>query len=151
MERLKKLVGVYLIGLAVVVAVYFIIGGFLPDDFDPLNVWEILDIMMAVALVFALLFNYVQKRRIGGGETGGLVTRTYLEANVLFYFTAGIAILFLHNWFALLGFGADNLGAPDATGNHQRWVIWAVVDVMLPITLGVTGCRIWASSASDNY
>ena len=149
MEALKKLVAVYIVGLAVAVAVYFIIGGFIPDDFDSLSVWEILDILMVIGLGFALLFNYDRKRREGGRDSGEPVTRRYLEVNLLFYFTAGITILFLHNWFALLGFGADNLGAPDTMGNHQRWVIWAVVDVMLPITLGVTGCHMWADSSSD--
>ena len=148
MEALKKLVAVYLVGLATAVAVYFIIGGFLPDDFDSLSVWEILDILMIVGLGLALLFNYGRKRREGGRDPGEPVTRRYLEVNILFYFTAGITILFLHNWFALLGLGADNLGAPDATGNHQRWVIWAVVDTLLPITLGVTGCHVWADSSS---
>lgn len=149
MEAIKKLVAVYLVGLAVAVAVYFIIGGFLPNDFDSLTVWEILDILMVIALGFALLFNYYRKRREGGRDAGEAVTRRYLEVNLLFYFTAGITILFLHNWFALLGLGADNLGAPDATGNHQRWVIWAVVDTLLPITLGVTGCHMWANSSTN--
>ncbi len=147
MEAIKKLVAVYLVGLAVAVAVYFIISGFLPDDFDSLSVWEILDILMVIALGFALLFNYDRKRREGGRDAGEPVSRRYLEVNLLFYLTAGITILFLHNWFALLGMGADNLGAPDATGNHQRWVIWAVVDVMLPITLGVTGCHMWVDAS----
>lgn len=151
MEALKKLMAVYLVGLAVAVAVYFIIGGLLPDDFDQLDVWEILNIMMAVGLGLALLFNFYRKLSEGGRDAEGVVTRRYIEVNVLFYFTAGIAVLFLHNWFALLGLGPDNLGAPDVAGNHQRWVIWAVVDVMLPITLGVTGCRMWASSSPEDY
>ena len=149
MEALKKLAAVYLVGVAVAVAVYFIIGGFLPDDFDVQAVWDILNILMVIGLGLALLFNYARKRREGGRDPGEAVTRRYLEVNVLFYFTAGVTILFLHNWFALLGLGTDNLGAPDATGNHQRWVIWAVVDVMLPITLGVTGCHMWADSSSS--
>ncbi len=150
MEAIKKLVAVYLVGLAVAVAVYFIIGGFLPDDFDSLSVWEILDILMVIALGFALLFNYDRKRREGGRDAGEPVSRRYLEVNLLFYLTAGITILFLHNWFALLGLGADNLGGPDASGNHQRWVIWAVVDTLLPITMGVTGCHMWADASTKD-
>ena len=149
MEAVKKLGAVYLVALAVAVAVYFIINPFLPDSFDPLSVWEILDILMAVALGMALLFNGYRKFRVGGRDAGEPVTRQYLEVNLLFYFTAGLTILFLHNWFALLGLGPDNLGAPDPAGNHQRWVMWAVVDVMLPITIGVTGCHLWFDSPSS--
>ena len=149
MEALKKIGGANMVGIAVVVAVYFIIGPLLPESFDALSVWRILNILMVVALGVALLFNYDRKRREGGRDTGEPVTRRYLEVNLLFYLTAGITILFLHNWFALLGLGSDNLGGPDASGNHQRWIIWAVVDVMLPITLGVTGCHMWCDSSSS--
>ena len=149
MEALKKIGGANMVGIAVVVAVYFIINPLLPESFDVSRVWYILDILMVAVLGVALLFNYDRKRREGGRDSGESVTRRYMEVNLLFYLTAGITILFLHNWFALLGLGSDNLGGPDATGNHQRWIIWAVVDVMLPITLGVTGCHMWSDSSSS--
>ena len=55
---------------------------------------------------------------------------------------AAIMILFMHNWFSLLAHGADNL-----EGNDPAWIIWAVVDTMLPIALGVTGCRMWCDAS----
>ena len=62
---------------------------------------------------------------------------TVLGINIAFYLTAGVTILFLHNWFSLLAQGTESLA-----GNHQAWVIWAAVDTMLPLVLGTTGCRI---------
>ena len=112
MEALKKLVAVYLVGLATAVAVYFIIGGFLPDDFDSLSVWEILDILMVIALGFALLFNYGRKRSEGGRDPGGAVTRRYLEVNLLFYFTAGITILFCTTGSHCWGWAPTTWAAP---------------------------------------
>ncbi len=50
-------------------------------------------------------------------DSGGPVTRRYLEVKVFFYVTTGVTILFLHNWFSLLAFGGDSLD-----GNHQAWV-----------------------------
>ena len=146
MEAVKKLGGAGMVGVAVAVAAYFIINPLLPDSFDPLTVWRVLDILMAIALGVALLFNYARKRQEGSRDGGEPVTRRYLEVNLLFHFTIAITILFLHNWFALLALGPDNLGAPDASGNHQRWIIWAAVDVMLPMTLAVTGCRMWCDA-----
>ena len=64
--------------------------------------------------------------------------------NTAFYLTAGITILFLHNWFSLLANGSDSLD-----GNHQAWVIWAVVDTMLPLVLGVTGCAMWRDASGE--
>ena len=72
-----------------------------------------------------------------GQEPDGSVSRRNLEINIAFYLTAGVTILFLHNWFSLLAQGAESLA-----GNHQAWVIWAAVDTMLPLVLGTTGYRI---------
>jgi hypothetical protein len=51
-------------------------------------------------------------------------------------------ILLLHNWFSFLVLGEQNLNETDTA-----WVIWAVVDVMLPITLSVTGIRLWQAGS----
>ena len=140
MDGLKKLVGVYLVGVAVVVAVYFIINNFLADSFDVLSVWYVLDVLMLIGLALALIFNCASMREEGGrGET---VTRRYLEVNTAFFVTAGVTILFLHSWLSLLALGPNSLN-----GNHQAWVIWAVVDTLLPLVLGVTGCRLWKESS----
>lgn len=142
MDAVKKLSGAYLIGVAMVVAVWFIINTFFVDSFSVLNVWYVLDVLMAIGLAVALLFNYDRKRRDADQAPGDGITRRYLEANVAFYLTAGITILFLHNWFSLLAQGeggALGLGEGQML-NHQAWVIWAFVDTLLPLTLGVTGC-----------
>ena len=144
MAGLKKPVGAYLICLAVVVAVWFIINTVIAEssDFDVLDVWYVLDVLMLIGLVLGIIYNYANKQTVKGGD--GPVTRRYLEANVTFYLTAALTILFLHNWIALLAQGSDSLD-----GNHQAWVIWAVVDVLLPITLGVTGCRLWCEESQS--
>ena len=81
---------------------------------------------------------------MSGRDAGEPVTRGYLDANVAFYITTGVTILFLHNWFSFLATGDVSLG-----DNHTAWVIWAVVDAVLPIILGVTGCRLWRESSGS--
>ena len=145
MEAIKKLFGAYLIGVATVVAVWFIINSFFVDSFEVINVWYVLDILMVVGLGVALVFNYARKREEEAGrEPGEAVTRRHLEVNTAFYLTAGITIIFLHNWFAFLHGGPESLD-----GNHQAWVIWAFVDTLLPLTLGVTGCAMWREAAGE--
>ena len=147
MAGLKKLAGAYMIVLAVVVAVYFIINTVLAESFtkdDVRTVWYVLDVLMLIGLVLALVFNYGRKREEDGGGSGGAVTRRYLEVNLAFYLTAAVTILFLHNWLSLLALGGDSLD-----GNHQALVIWAFVDVMLPLTLGTTGCRLWCGESGS--
>ena len=82
MSALKKPVGAYLISLAVVVAVWFIINTIVAEssDFDVLDVWYVVDVLMLIGLVLGLAYNYVNKREHKGGD--GPVTRRYLEANV---------------------------------------------------------------------
>ena len=99
---------------------------------------------MVVALAIALAANYTRKQDEGGGDPGGSVTRRYLEVNIAFYLTAAVTILFLHNWFSLLAEGTDGLD-----GNHQAWVIWAVVDTLLPLIVGITGCRLWRETSAS--
>ena len=152
MAGLKKLAGAYLIAVAVVVAVFFIINTVIAEsfDFDVLSVWYVLDVLMLIGLAVGLIYNFAAKRAEKGPEPGAPVTRQYLEVNVLFYATAAITILFLHNWISLLALGSETslgTGYPDL--NHQTWVIWAVVDTFLPITLGVTGCHLWCAPSES--
>ena len=149
MGAIKKLLGMYLILVATVVAVWFIITSLFVDSFSVNDVWYVLDILMVIGLAIGLAYNFDRKRKMDSQTGDSGISRRYLEINVAFYLSAAVTILFLHNWFALLGLGSDNLGGPDASGNHQRWIIWAVVDTMLPIVLGVTGCHMWADSASS--
>ena len=141
---LKKLVGAYLVIVGVVVAVFFIVNSLLADAVDVLSIWYVLDVLMLVGLVLALVFNYQRKKEVESEEQGESITRSYLESNALFYLTAAVTIIFLHNWISLLANGSDSLD-----GNHQAWVIWAFVDTLLPITLGVTGCRLWREASSS--
>ena len=142
MEALRKPVGAYLLTLAAAVAVYFIINPFLVKSLDVMTVWSVLDVLMLIGLALALIFNFSRKREECGRDPEGPVTRRYLEANAAFHLTVGVTILFLHNWFSLLALGEQNLNETDTA-----WVIWAVVDVMLPITLGVTGIRLWQAGS----
>ena len=144
MSGLKKLVGAYLVVVGVAVAVFFVINSLLVDAIDVLSIWYILDVLMLIGLVLALGYNYQRKREVESGESGSSITRSYLESNVLFYLTAGVTIIFLHNWISLLANGSDSLD-----GNHQAWVIWAFVDTLLPIAFGLSGCRLWREASNS--
>ena len=145
MAALKKLGAVYLVGVAVVVAVFFIVNTFLDDEINVLNVWYVLDVLMVIALAIALVYNYSRKLDEADGDPGEGVTRRYLEVNVAFYLTAAVMILLLHNWFSLLALGEDSL----YDNRRAAWTIWAAVDTLLPIVVGVTGCSLWRD-ASDS-
>ncbi len=139
---LNRLAAVYLVGVGAAVAAYFIINPFISEDFDALSVWYVLDVLMVIALGLALVFNFARKLE-AEREADGASGRPYLEAKIAFYLTAGVAILLLHNWFSLLALGEDSL-----EGNHQAWIIWAVVDVLLPLVMWATGYRLWRKASN---
>lgn len=144
MSGIQKLVGAYLVVVGVAVAVFFIVNTLLADSIDVPSIWQILDVLMAIGLVLALFFNYQRKREVESSEQSESITRSYLEGNALFFLTAAVTIIFFHNWFSLLANGTDSLD-----GNHQAWVIWAFVDTLLPITFGVSGCRLWREASNS--
>ena len=140
MEAIKKLLGMYLILVATVVAVWFIINSLFVDSFSVTDVWYVLDILMVIGLAVGLAYNFDRKRRMDSQAGDSGISRRYLEINVAFYLTAAVTVLFLHNWIAFLNLGLE-------LDNHQAWVIWAVVDTMLPLVLGTTGCTMIKGSS----
>ncbi len=139
---LSRLVAVYLVGVGTAVAAYFIINPFISDSFDVLSVWYVLDVLMVIALALALVFNFSRKLE-AERDSERASALPLLEAKTAFYLTAGVTILFLHNWFSLLALGEDSLD-----GNHQAWIIWAVVDVALPLIMWATGYRLWRRASN---
>ncbi len=142
MAGLKRPAAVYLIGVAIAVAVFFVVNTFLLDSIEVRDVWYVLDVLMFIGLAIALPYNFARKRSECDGDPGGGVTRRYLEVNAAYYLTVGVTILFLHSWFSLLAQGWDSLD-----NNASAWVIWAFVDTMLPIVFAVTGRSLWKEAA----
>ena len=54
MTNLKKPAGAYLIGVAVIVAAFFITNPLLANLLDPTKVWAVLNILMLIGLLFWL-------------------------------------------------------------------------------------------------
>ena len=143
MAILRRVGAVYLVAVALAVAVFFVINQFLDDSVDVVQVWSVLNVLMVIGLAAALIFNLSRKMEEGARDPEAGVTRRYLEVNLAFYITAAVSILFLHNWFSLLANGPDSLD-----GNHQAWVIWAFVDTALPLLLAATGFSLWREAHS---
>ena len=118
MAGLKKLGAIYLIGVAVAVAVFFVVNSSLADSIEVLDVWYVLDVLMFIGLAISLPYNYTRKRRECDGDPGGGVTRRYLDVNAAYYLTVGVTILFLHNWMSLLSQGPESLDNNDPAWGH---------------------------------
>lgn len=132
MLLLGRVTSVYLIVLAVVVAVNFIITPlYHPGGDEPYTVWEVLNGFMAAGMVITVVASYIQKRRVDADGSSDI--KRYLEANAVFYLAVVVFIIFFWNWFSDL--------SPSNQPDGQYWV---VVDTLMPIVMGLTGCRMWA-------
>ena len=132
MLLLGRVTSVYLIVLAVVVAVNFIITPlYHPGGDEPYTVWEVLNWFMAVGMVITVIASYIQKRRVDADGSSDI--KRYLEANAVFYLAVVVFIIFFWNWFSDL--------SPNNQPDGQYWV---VVDTLMPIVMGLTGRRMWA-------
>ena len=133
MSILIRAAATYLILLAAAVAINFIITPlYHPGGDEPFTVWEILNWFMAVGMVIALAASYSDKRRVDGDGSADI--RHYIGANVVFYAAVVVFLLYFWNWFSLL-----------SPNNEPDGQFWAVIDALMPVVLGVTGCRMFRS------
>ncbi len=129
MDGIKRIIGVLLILVSIVIAVQFIAWRL----YDSGDVWRVVNYVSLVAIVLAFYFNLERKRNHdASGETG--ITREYIESNVMYYATIILAALFLFNWLNLLVNGASEVGE-----EVMHDVVWVVVDIMIIVVSGATG------------
>lgn len=126
-----RIVAAYLVLLAVAVAVNFIATPlYHPGGDEPYTVWEVLNWFMAVGIVITTAVTFRAKRFVDADDSADL--KRYLRASVLFYVSALVLMVFFWNWFSDL--------SPDNSPDGQFWV---VVDTVMPLVTGATGCRLW--------
>ena len=135
MSVLIRAVAAYLVLVAVSVGVHFIITPlYHPGGDERFFAWEVHNWFMAVGIVLALAGSCAAKRRVDADSSADL--KRYLEVNTVFYAAAAVFLLFFWNWFSSL-----------SPNNNPDGQFWAVIDTLMPIVMGVTGCRMWRDSA----
>ena len=126
---LKRISGVILIVMAVVIAVQTIVEPLYHTSsegqpYSPL--WSIIGWLMILPIALGLIYGYLRKKDVDS-EGGGAVTREFLAANTQFYGFLFVGILFLWNWFNQLSPGFTAIGADTVT------LVWILVDAALPL------------------
>ncbi len=130
----NRIGGVFLIAMAVLIAVHTVIEPLYhtSETGQPYSqVWEVLNPLMALALLLGIRTAYMHKRAAAGD--GVTVTRAYLVSNTLFYGFLFVGIMFLWNWFTLLSPGYS------AAGSDTNSLVWILIDAALPLLMGAMG------------
>ena len=135
MGAIRKLFAIFLVGIALIVAVHFVFNSFYREALDSIDVWGILDWPIAVAIVVALVV-HMQRKLALDREPAQAVNRKYVEVNVATYATFFLALWFFSNWFNFLNFGTEGESAANL-------VVWTIVDALVVLVLGATGLSLW--------
>ena len=136
MDTLKRISGLFLVLMAIAVAVHTVVeplyhASSKEQPYSPL--WEILDLLMAVAIVLGLLFGYARKKGVDSEGSSAGVTREFVAANVQFYGFLSVGIMFFWNWFILYS------PAFTVIGEDTVSLVWILIDATLPLLMGATG------------
>ena len=136
MDMLKRITGIILVAMAVVVAVHTVVeplyhGSTSAQPYSP--VWDTLNPLMVLTIALGLIFSFIRKRAVDCEGGGAAVTREYLAANTLFFGFLFVGILFLWNWFNLLN------PAFAAIGSETVSLVWIIIDAILPLLSGAMG------------
>jgi multisubunit Na+/H+ antiporter MnhB subunit len=142
MNALRQLIAVYLVGLAVVVAVnYMIVAVYHEPGSEAYPVWEVLNWFQAVAIVIALVVHSLRKRDLGGDENGP-VTRGYVGVNLAFYGSIILTLWFFANWLATF----YPHEPPMAAQAHMN--MWPFINVLAVTVTGAAGMHLWCKASA---
>ena len=136
MDTLKRISGIFLVLMAVAVAVHTVVEPLYHTSskgqpYSPL--WDILDPLMALAIALGVIFGYLRKKEVDSEGGSGAVTREFVVANAQFYGFLSVGILFFWNWFILLSPAFTTVGADTAS------LVWILIDATLPLLAGAMG------------
>ena len=141
MDVLRMLLAMVLVFCAIAVSLQFVLGPLYSDIGEAeLAVWYYLDMLMAFSIAAAVLVQ-LQRKRAADRIRGDSLNRERLEANVMFYLSLLVALWFFRNWFDFLS------SNPIGDQSTATVVIWLILDPLLVILVGLTGIRLWRSSA----
>ena len=136
MNTLKRICGLFLVLMAVAVAVHTVVEPLYHTSsegqpYSPL--WSTMDGLMALAIALGVIFGYLRKKAADSEGDSGTVTREFVAANVQFYGFLCVGIMFFWNWFILYSPEFTAIGADTAS------LVWILIDATLPLLTGAMG------------
>ena len=142
MGILKRVLAVIHIVLAFAVGLNWIATPLYHDGSDSYPVWEFLNYFMAVAVLIALIVNFLSKRALDREKSDGSLNRPYFEANLAFYASIVLALWYYWNFFGSLFPETES-----AAVGLIHLEMWTLINPLFVLTTGVTGFRLWRMAA----
>ncbi len=131
----QRLVSVFLVVVALAVAINWLASPIIDNSSGDYNIWGVLNWFMAAATAIVLAVNVMRKVKL---PSNGSITREYLEVNVSFYASLLLALWYYWNWFNAL-FPENEPGVVGTI--HLAY--WGLIDPLLVLVVGATGFHVW--------
>ena len=135
MDAIKRLFGYVHVILGLAVAVQFLASEIYDDD-AVVQVWEILNYLMAIGAVAALVFSYLRARDANGSDV-----KEWVGSSVMLIASAALFLLFFEQWFSWKIFKEA-----DDELRDFRFMAWMVIDVMFVIMNVIVGSYLLRST-----
>ena len=143
MDSLKKVIGVFLILVAAIVAIHTVAEPLYykstPEQPYNNSAWLYINILSAISLVLGIIITYNRKSNVSESSS----VQEYIAANTLFFGFMFAAIFFFWNWFGI--FNQDFTPTKSDTGG----MVWIIFDAILPLLNGALGMHLLRSNSSD--
>ena len=144
MYTLKKIAAIYLILVAAVAGVHWIIVPLYDNSSGDYPVWVFLNWFMASTIIVALDRNIRGKLALRRSDPDAPLTGRRVQVNLLFYATIVLTLWYFWNWF--YGFFPQN--EPPVVG-LVHLEMWTLINPLFVLTIGVTGFSLWQESGEE--
>lgn len=145
MDSLKKVIGVFLILVAAIVAIHTVAEPlYYTSTSEQPNapIWYYINILSAISVVLGIIISYIRKSNVSESSS----VQEYIAANTLFFGFMFAAILFFWNWFGISNAGEDF--TPPAKSETVS-MVWIIFDAILPLLNGALGMHLLRSNSND--
>ena len=146
MQSLMKIIGVFLIIVAAIVAIHTVIEPLYhtSTEENPYNssVWAYINALSAISVVLGVIISYSRKNKVNENSS----IQEFIAANTLFFGFIITAIFFFWNWFGLINPGQDYAPTKTDTGS----MIWIIFDAILPCLNGALGAHLLRSGGTSD-
>lgn len=152
MHGIMKVIGVFLIIVAAIVAIHTVIEPLYYTSIEatetteakPYNdsVWLYINILSAISIVLGLIISFSRKNKVDENSS----VQEFIAANTLFFGFIIAAIFFFWNWFGLINPGQDYMPTKTDTGS----MVWMIIDAILPCLNGALGAHLLRSGGTSD-
>lgn len=144
MSAIKRLAAIYLILVAALAGIHWIITPLYDNTTGEYPVWFIINWFMASAVIVALDRNIRAKVALWRSDPDAPLTSRRIQANLLFYATIALTLWFFWNWFH--SFFPQN--ETEAVGLiHLE--MWTLINPLFVLTIGTTGFSLWQEAGES--